>query len=214
MVLEILDETGLAPHFLELEITEAVLIALSPQHRDMILRLRRIGVKVSLDDFGAGNSSLNYLKRFGVDRIKISQEFIAELTTNAEAAIIVKTILGLSRELGNDAIAKGVETKAQLHLLQSLACPDVQGFYVSAPLTAEAIAPLLFPTCRRRSARSPRFCRRHYPTRSASSRPPERATAKRAPGAVGRNARAFARCTPARHVCRGVAEKTRLLTGG
>ncbi|MEJ0023322.1 MAG: EAL domain-containing protein [Alphaproteobacteria bacterium] len=143
MVLTTLAETGLAAHFLELEITEVALIALPSEHRDMLLRLRRAGVRISLDDFGASHSSLSFLSRFGVDRIKISQDFIAQLATSAESAIIVKTILGLSRDLGNDAIAKGVETGEQLQLLQSFSCPDVQGFYFSAPLSAEAITPFL-----------------------------------------------------------------------
>ena len=76
----------------------------------MVQRLRRAGVRFSLDDFGTGYSSLNYLRRFSVDRIKIAQEFISELTTSQEAVSIVKLILGLSRNFGNEVLAEGVET--------------------------------------------------------------------------------------------------------
>jgi diguanylate cyclase (GGDEF)-like protein/PAS domain S-box-containing protein len=139
----ILKETQLPPHFLELEITESTLINLSPQHEDVVRRLRATGVRFSLDDFGTGYSSLSYLRRFSIDRIKIAQEFISDLTTSTEATSIVKLILGLGRDFGNEVIAEGVETAEQLKLLQDLNCPEVQGFYFAAPMSAEAIVPLL-----------------------------------------------------------------------
>jgi diguanylate cyclase (GGDEF)-like protein/PAS domain S-box-containing protein len=142
-VLAILAETGLPPHVLELEITETTLIGLSSEHGEMIQRLRRAGVRFSLDDFGTGYSSLNYLRRFSVDRIKIAQQFISEVSTSAEAASIVKLILGLSRDFDNEVIAEGVETSEQLKLLQEWDCHDVQGFYFARPMSAETIAPLL-----------------------------------------------------------------------
>jgi diguanylate cyclase (GGDEF)-like protein/PAS domain S-box-containing protein len=142
-VFAVLAETRLPPHLLELEITESTLIGLSPQHGEMIQRLRRAGVRFSLDDFGTGYSSLNYLRRFSVDRIKIAQEFISDLATNTKAADIVKLILNLSRNFGNDAVAEGVETPEQLRLLQDLNCPNLQGFYLAPPMSAEAIVPLL-----------------------------------------------------------------------
>jgi EAL domain-containing protein (putative c-di-GMP-specific phosphodiesterase class I) len=86
---------------------------------------------------------LSYLRRFSVDRIKIAQDFIADLATSAEAVSIVKLILGLARDFGNEVIAEGVETKEQVHLLQAMQCSDVQGFYFSAPMSADAIGPLL-----------------------------------------------------------------------
>ena len=142
-ILAILAETGLPPHVLELEITETTLIGLSSQHGEMIQRLRRAGVRFSLDDFGTGYSSLNYLRQFAVDRIKIAQQFISEVATSAEAASIVKMILGLSRDFDNEVIAEGVETSEQLDLLQKWDCRDVQGFYFAPPMSADAIAPLL-----------------------------------------------------------------------
>ncbi len=142
-VLAILTETGLPPHFLELEITETTLIGLSSEQVTMIQRLRSRGVKISLDDFGTGYSALNYLRRFSVDQIKIAQEFTSALVTSAEAASIVKLIIDFSRAFGNEVIAEGVETREQLRFLQDWDCQKVQGFYFAPPMCAEAIAPLL-----------------------------------------------------------------------
>lgn len=143
VVFQVLADTGLPAHLLELEITETTLITLSAQNGGMIQRLRRAGVRFSLDDFGTGYSSLNYLRRFTVDRIKIAQEFIADLASSPEAAAIVKLIMTLSRDLGSEAIAEGVETSEQISLLNALDCHDVQGFYFAAPMSASALAPLL-----------------------------------------------------------------------
>jgi EAL domain-containing protein (putative c-di-GMP-specific phosphodiesterase class I) len=143
IVFDVLAETGLPPNLLELEITENTLINLAAEHGDMIQRLRRAGVRFALDDFGTGYSSLNYLRQVPVDRIKIAQEFIAELATSSEAASIVQLILGLSRTFGSDVIAEGVETPEQLALLRNWECAEVQGFYFAAPMAADAVAALL-----------------------------------------------------------------------
>ena len=128
---------------LELEITEAMLINLSPQHIQVIQRLRGAGVRMSLDDFGTGYSSLHYLRQFSVDRIKIAQEFVAEIADSVEAASIVKMIVGLSRGFGSEVIAEGVETKEQFNRLRDMDCADVQGYYLSRPLSAEAMGHLM-----------------------------------------------------------------------
>lgn len=143
LVFAILGETGLPPALLELEITESTLIALSPEHREIIQRLRNAGIRFSLDDFGTGYSSLNYLRQFSVDRIKIAREFVSELSNSAQAASIVKLILGLSREFGNEVIAEGVQTPEQFNLLRNWDCPDMQGFLFARPMSAEAVVPLL-----------------------------------------------------------------------
>jgi diguanylate cyclase (GGDEF)-like protein/PAS domain S-box-containing protein len=142
-VLAVLAKTRLPAHLLELEITETTLINLSPLHGEVIQRLRRAGVRFSLDDFGTGYSALSYLRRIPIDRIKIAQEFVAEIATCAGTASIIKLILGLSRDFGSEVIAEGVETPEQLRLLQDLDCTDVQGFYFAHPMTAEAIVPML-----------------------------------------------------------------------
>ena len=143
LVLACLKETQLPPHMLELEITENTLINLSPQHVDMVQRLRIAGVRFALDDFGTGYSSLNYLRRFSIDRIKIAQEFIAEIATSADALSIVKLILGLSRNFGNEVIAEGVESQHQMDLLLDLDCRDVQGFFFARPMSQEATTSVL-----------------------------------------------------------------------
>jgi diguanylate cyclase (GGDEF)-like protein/PAS domain S-box-containing protein len=142
-VLSVLAETRLPPHLLELEITETTLIGFSSEHRQVMANLRSAGVRFSLDDFGTGYSSLSYLRRFAVDRIKIAREFIADLTAGADAKTIVKCIVNLARDLGNEVIAEGVETLEQLNVLQDCDCPDIQGFYFAVPMPADAILPLL-----------------------------------------------------------------------
>lgn len=139
----ILAETGLPRQHLELELTESILMEASREHNDVLLRLRASGLRLALDDFGTGYSSLDYLRRFPVDRIKIAQNFIAELTSNGGNAAIVKAALSLARELGIPAIVEGVETAEQLDLLKMWGCHEVQGFYYAKPLLAADIAPLL-----------------------------------------------------------------------
>ena len=138
-----LAETGLPPQMLELELTESVLMKASREHNDVLLRLRRQGLRLAIDDFGTGFSSLDYLRRFPVDRIKIAQVFIIDLVTAAGDAAIVKAAIGLARELGISVIAEGVENEAQLRLLQAWGCREVQGYYFSKPLEAEALLPAL-----------------------------------------------------------------------
>lgn len=138
-----LAESGLPPQLLELELTESVLMKASREHSDVLLRLRKRGLRLAIDDFGTGFSSLDYLRRFPVDRIKIAQVFIIDLVTAAGDAAIVKAAIGLARELGISVIAEGVETEAQLRLLQAWGCREVQGYYFSKPLEAEAMLPVL-----------------------------------------------------------------------
>ena len=138
-----LAESRLLPNMLELEITESVLMDASRDNNDALVRLRKSGVRLALDDFGTGYSSLDYLRRFPMDRIKIAQSFVLDLTPNSGSAAVVKATIGLAIELGIEVIAEGVETEAQLRLLQSWSCGDVQGFYFAQPQTAAAIEPLL-----------------------------------------------------------------------
>jgi diguanylate cyclase (GGDEF)-like protein/PAS domain S-box-containing protein len=142
-IADALAENELPPNLLELELTESVLMKASHEHNDVLLRLRQRGLRLAIDDFGTGFSSLDYLRRFPVDRIKIAQVFIIDLVTAAGDAAIVKAAIGLARELGINIIAEGVETAAQLRLLQSWGCREVQGYYFAKPLTADEIAPLL-----------------------------------------------------------------------
>ncbi len=139
----ILAETGLPAEKLELELTETVLMAASREHIDVLDRLRLTGVKLAIDDFGVGYSSLDYLRRFPVDRIKIAQNFVEHIANVSGSAAIVRATIGLAQELSIKVIAEGVETSDQLELLKAWGCREAQGFYFARPLLPEDLAPLL-----------------------------------------------------------------------
>lgn len=143
MVRSILAETTLPARRLELELTESVLMDAWFKRTDVLVRLRQMGLRISIDDFGTGFSSLDYLSRFPVDRIKIAQDFIRDLTTRTANAAIVRATIGLARELHTEVIAEGVETLEQLELLKSWGCLEVQGYYYSKPVSAEEVTALL-----------------------------------------------------------------------
>jgi diguanylate cyclase (GGDEF)-like protein len=145
-IVAILAETGLPGSALELELTETVLMAATRDHSDVLARLRERGVRLAIDDFGVGYSSLDYLRRFPVDRIKIAQEFVSTIETEPGSAAIVRATIGLARELGIALVAEGVETKVQLDLLRDWGCKQAQGFYLARPLTSEFLTPWLART--------------------------------------------------------------------
>ena len=138
----ILAETGVPPQMLELELTESVLMNASRDHGDVLLRLRKAGFRIAIDDFGIGYSSLDYLRRFPVDRIKIAQQFMFDPTEGSGDAII-RAAIALAHELQLDVIVEGVETAKHLHRVKSCGGREVQGYYFSKPIPAEAIAALL-----------------------------------------------------------------------
>ena len=140
---EALAKNDLPPTLLEIEITETAFLDASLDHNAAFARLRKSGIRVAIDDFGAGYSSLSYLSRFPVNRIKIGQSFMRDLKPGSNNAKIVKAAIGLSHELGLDAMIEGVETAAQVDLLRTWDCHKVQGFYFSKPLPADEIAPIL-----------------------------------------------------------------------
>lgn len=135
-VRRILDDCGLAPQFLKLEITETVVIENPESAGEMLRQLRALGVRVCLDDFGTGYSSLSYLLRFPIDTLKIDRSFVNGIGSGAENASIVKTIVALAHNMGMDVTAEGVETQAQLDHLKSLNCETAQGYYFSKPVEA------------------------------------------------------------------------------
>jgi diguanylate cyclase (GGDEF)-like protein/PAS domain S-box-containing protein len=135
-VRETLTETGLAPHDLELELKETVLMQDAQFALSVLGSLRDLEVHVALDDFGTGYSSLSNLKQFPIDILKIDQSFVRELTTDSGANSIVSAVIGMGKNLGMQVVAEGVESREQLTCLQQLACPQGQGFYFSEPLTA------------------------------------------------------------------------------
>ena len=139
----ILQESGVDPHLLEIELTESAL-AENPELVSRILgNLEKLGVRISIDDFGTGYSSLSYLKRFTVDMLKIDQSFVRDITTDPDDAAIVMAIIGMAHALGIQTIAEGVETQEQLEFLRKHGCDAMQGYYFSRPIPAEEIAELL-----------------------------------------------------------------------
>jgi diguanylate cyclase (GGDEF)-like protein len=138
----VLAETGVPPHMLELELTESVLMDASREHSDVLLRLRKAGFRIAIDDFGTGYSSLDYLRRFPVDRIKIAQQFMFDPTEGAGDAII-RAAIALAHELKLDVIVEGVETAKQLYRVKSCGGREVQGYYFSKPVRAQAMTALL-----------------------------------------------------------------------
>ena len=134
----VLLETGLAPQYLEIELTESVLMHQTGQVLDTLNAIKALGVGISIDDFGTGYSSLAYLKRYPIDKLKIDRSFVADTPGNTDDVAIVTAIIQMGRSLQLQTVAEGVETQAQIDLLAGLGCDLIQGFVVSAPVDAEA----------------------------------------------------------------------------
>ena len=138
-----LEDSALAPEFLELELTESLILESVEQTIQMMHELKALGVSLSLDDFGTGYSSLSYLRRYPVDRIKIDQSFICDITRYPSSAALVRSILAMATNLGLQTIAEGVETAGQLGYLRKQACAEMQGFLFSRAVSPDGIAQLL-----------------------------------------------------------------------
>ncbi|MBA2619960.1 MAG: EAL domain-containing protein [Acidobacteria bacterium] len=142
-VSRVLAETGLESQYLELELTESLLMNNAEQTIETLRDLRNLGIKISIDDFGSGYSSLAYLKNLPIDTLKIDRAFVTDIATEANDAAIVKTIITLSRNLGLKTIVEGVETEAQSKILAALGCDEMQGYLFSKPLAARALETFL-----------------------------------------------------------------------
>jgi diguanylate cyclase (GGDEF)-like protein/PAS domain S-box-containing protein len=138
-----LDESGLDPACLEIELTESVVMHDVERTIATLHQLKALGVGLSVDDFGTGYSSLAYLKRFPIDVLKIDQSFVRDIATNPGDATIVDSIIGLAHNLGLHVIAEGVETAEQLAYLRHQECDEIQGYYFSRPMSATAITQTL-----------------------------------------------------------------------
>lgn len=138
-----LQENGLAPKHLELEITESVLVDNIDLTLDILTKLRALGVSIALDDFGTGYSSLNYLTKFPIDTLKIDKSFVQSVEIDTPTKMVLKNIYTLAEDLSMKVIAEGVETEAQLQILASLRGRTIQGFYYSPALSAEDATILL-----------------------------------------------------------------------
>jgi len=140
---KVLNETGIDPGLLELEITEGVLMEDVVDILPTLESIRSMGVNILVDDFGTGFSSLAYLKRFPVTGLKVDRSFVMDITSDTDDAVITRTIIGLAHDLGLKVIAEGVETKAQLDFLRGEGCDEGQGYYLYRPMPPEEVIRLL-----------------------------------------------------------------------
>jgi len=139
LVIEVLQQTGLAPERLELEITEDVLVRDFDKVKDLLQNLKDIGVHIAVDDFGSGQTSLRYLNQLPISKLKIDRSFIRHVNVDPKAADITRSIVDLGQKLGVSVLAEGVEEQTQLELLKNWNCDQVQGYYFSKPVFAEAV---------------------------------------------------------------------------
>jgi EAL domain-containing protein (putative c-di-GMP-specific phosphodiesterase class I) len=138
-----LEESGLEPEILGLELTESMLMEDMDRSVEVTRALRSLGVRIVLDDFGTGYSSLGYIKRFPIDVLKLDRSFVGGLGPGSTDAAIVAAVVSMARELRVSVVAEGVETQDQLDHLSGLGCGYVQGFYFSPPVSPNAIAKML-----------------------------------------------------------------------
>ena len=139
MLRKALDDTGAPPQYIELEITESMAMEEPDLLIKMLGQIKQTGVSIAIDDFGTGFSSLSYLQRLQIDRLKIDRAFVTEITGSARGSSIAEMVIQLGRNLGLAVIAEGVEDERQAQILQALGCPLAQGFLFARPMTATAL---------------------------------------------------------------------------
>ena len=142
-ILSIIDETGIAPDKIELEITESILLDIDMANENIIDQLKFHGIKVALDDFGTGYSSLSYLRQLAINTLKIDKSFINNLSDSKKDRELVRQVIGLAHELGLKVVAEGVETEEQSQILSQFLCDSIQGFYYSKPIIEREIVSLM-----------------------------------------------------------------------
>jgi len=142
-VFSVLGDTGLSPEFLELELTESVLMKHAETTESILRTLRARGVQLAVDDFGTGYSSLSYLRKFPIDALKIDQSFVRQITTSPDETTIVTAVISMGRSLKLRVVAEGVETPQELAFLQAHQCDEAQGYYFGRPMIAGQFARLL-----------------------------------------------------------------------
>ncbi len=143
LVERVLNDTGLHPNFLDLEVTESISIKTIPGLTEKLEGLRELGCRISIDDFGTGQSSLDYLKRFPADRIKIDQSFVRNIGVDPDDEAIVKATIGMAHQLKLQVVAEGVEEEDHLEFLRAAGCDEMQGFLFCRPLPADSFSTLL-----------------------------------------------------------------------
>jgi diguanylate cyclase (GGDEF)-like protein len=141
-VRQVLEESGVNPIYLELEITENIFVSSNAQ--EILQGLKQLGIKISIDDFGTGYSSLQYLKRLPINQLKIDQSFIREIPSDANDVAIVQTIIAMAHHMNLEVVAEGVETAEQLNFLKKYQCHTVQGYFYSKPVAPEELEKMSF----------------------------------------------------------------------
>jgi predicted signal transduction protein with EAL and GGDEF domain len=142
-IAQVLAETGMQPRWLELEITESMIMHNVDMAAAKAEAMQALGVRLAIDDFGTGYSSLSQLKRFPIDTLKVDRSFVRDIPNNAEDRAITEAIIALGKALGVTVVAEGVETEEQRDFLRDNACDEMQGFYFSRPCHPDVIAELL-----------------------------------------------------------------------
>jgi EAL domain-containing protein (putative c-di-GMP-specific phosphodiesterase class I) len=139
----ILTDSDLDPRFLEIELTESVLMRRVESTAAILQALRKRGVQVAIDDFGTGYSSLSYLRKFPIDALKIDQSFVRQIVGGEDDAAIVTAVISMAKSLKLRVVAEGVETLQELEFPQAHQCEEAQGYYFSRPVPAQQFAKLL-----------------------------------------------------------------------
>ncbi len=140
LVRKVLQETGLAPQYLELELTESLLLTNAELMVSVVQELRDIGVTLAIDDFGTGYSNFGYLRRLQISKLKIDRSFISDVATNPDVAAITAAIISMAKNMRLKVIAEGVEDEAQMLFLRAHQCDEIQGYYFSKPLAVDDVA--------------------------------------------------------------------------
>jgi EAL domain-containing protein (putative c-di-GMP-specific phosphodiesterase class I) len=140
VIRRVLSETGLAPQYLELELTESLLLANADVTLSVLKELKSMGLTLAIDDFGTGYSSFSYLRQFRVGKLKIDRSFVRDVAVNPDDAAITTAIISMAKSLHLKVIAEGVETEAQMSFLRAHQCDEIQGYYFSKPLAVDKIA--------------------------------------------------------------------------
>ncbi len=140
LIRKVLQDTGLAPQYLELELTESLLLANADVMLSVVQELKAMGITLAIDDFGTGYSSFSYLRQFHVSKLKIDRMFIRDIAVKADDAAITTAIISMAKSLNLKVIAEGVENEAQMSFLRAHQCDEIQGYYFSKPLTADKAA--------------------------------------------------------------------------
>jgi diguanylate cyclase (GGDEF)-like protein/PAS domain S-box-containing protein len=149
LIRRVLHETGLAPHHLELELTESLLLSNAEVMLSALRELKKMEVKLAIDDFGTGYSSLSYLRQLPVSKLKIDRSFVRNVAVDPDDAAITATIISMAKSLNLKVIAEGVETEQQMSFLRAHQCDEIQGYYFSKPLPADELADKLRGTALR-----------------------------------------------------------------